>query len=160
MTEAFDYSAAVISRNGREHHCFGCGTLNDSGLQLAFRRGPAGVWAELRPDRRYEGYVGMVHGGMLSAMLDEAMSWAITAGGDFAVTARLNISFRAPARIGALLRVEGRVEAIQRRLIITAATVTDVDADTVIADAEGRFMRVSAEQAALWQQEYIRTDGA
>ena len=155
MAAAFDHSAPIINRSAREHHCFGCGTSNDIGLQLAFRRSPAGVWAELCPDRRYEGYVGMVHGGVLSAMLDEAMSWAITVDGDFAVTARLNTSFRQPARIGRLLRVEGRVVQVRKRLIDTAAFITDIEASEVVAAAEGRFMRVSAAQADAWRHEYL-----
>lgn len=155
MTDAFDRSAPIINRQSREHHCFGCGTQNDVGLQLAFRHAPSCVWAELRPDQRYEGYIGMVHGGILSAMLDEAMSWAITAEGDFAVTARLNTSFRNPAQVGSLLRVEGRIVEKRRRVIDTAAVITDVASGTVVADAEGRFMRVDSKQAEAWRAAYL-----
>lgn len=155
MTAGFDRDAPPIARDTREHHCFGCGVLNATGLQLVFRRSPAGVWAELQPDKRFEGYVGMVHGGVLTAMLDEAMSWAITASGDFAVTARLNTTFRSPARIGSVLRVEGRVTEQRRRVVDTAATITDIEAQTVVASAEGRFMRVSEEQAASWRETYF-----
>ncbi len=151
----FDPDAPPINRDARPHHCFGCGTLNANGLQLLFRRSLDGVWAEFRPDRRFEGYVGMVHGGVLSTMLDEAMSWAITASGQFAVTARLNTSFRSPARVGALLRVEGRVTDARRRLLDTAATITDIERGDVVAQADGRFMRVSEEQAAAWRARYL-----
>ncbi len=158
MVDAFDFDAPVINRNTLEHHCFGCGTLNEFGLQLAFRRARGGVWAELRPDRRYEGYVGIVHGGVLTAMLDEAMSWAITAEGQFAMTARLNTSFRRPARVGSLLRVEGQVVEQRRRLIDATATITEVDSGTVVAVAEGRFMRVSAAQEESWRESYAEPD--
>lgn len=141
----------------REHHCFGCGTLNAIGLQLEFRAMPGGVWAELRIDRRFEGYIGMVHGGILTTMLDEAMSWAISAGDEFAVTTRLSTAFRSPAAVGSTLRVEGRVVELRRRLIDTVATIVDTGSDGLIAEAEGRFLRVSEEQARAWRETYLGT---
>ena len=155
MAEQFDLDAPIINRGTTEHHCFGCGTLNDIGLKLAFRRSESGVWAELQPDRRYEGYVGMIHGGVLSAMLDEAMSWAITADGEFAVTGRLNTTFRSPALVGSQLRVEGRVVRQRRRLIDAEATIVSVADENVVARSEGRFMRVNEEQAAAWRLAYL-----
>jgi uncharacterized protein (TIGR00369 family) len=160
VVDAFDFDAPVINRNTLEHHCFGCGTLNEFGLQLAFRRARGGVWAELRPDRRYEGYVGIVHGGVLTAMLDEAMSWAITAEGQFAMTARLNTTFRRPARVGSVLRVEGQVVEQRRRLIDATATITDVDSGAVVAVADGRFMRVSAAQEESWRDSYAEREAS
>ena len=158
MRNDYDLSAPIINRDTAEHHCFGCGTLNEVGLKLAFRRTASGVWADLRPDRRFEGYVGMIHGGVLSAMLDEAMSWAITADGGFAVTARLNTSFKSPAPVGSHLRVEGRVVRQRRRLVDTEATIVNVDDGSVVADSEGRFMRVTDEQAEVWRLAYLDAD--
>ncbi|MEZ4523270.1 MAG: PaaI family thioesterase [Thermomicrobiales bacterium] len=154
MTRMGDSGDPVINRDGNAHHCFGCGTLNAIGLQLEFRRSSDGVWAEFTTDRRYEGYAGMVHGGVLSTMLDEAMSWAITADSEFAVTARMNTSFRNPARVGVPLRVEAAVEQRRRRIIDTVATIVDIETGIVIAEAEGRFMRVSQAQAEEWRDLY------
>ena len=160
MTNEYDLDAPIINRGTAEHHCFGCGTLNDIGLQLQFRRSESGVWADLQPDRWYEGYAGMIHGGVLSAMLDEAMSWAITADGEFAVTGRLNTSFRSPALVGSLLRVEGRVVYRRRRVIGTEATIVNVDDGRVVAESEGRFVRVAEEQAAAWALAYLDNEPA
>ncbi|CAN5487145.1 hypothetical protein BH23CHL2_BH23CHL2_00380 [soil metagenome] len=158
MTAPYDADAPVINRGTREHHCFGCGTLNQIGLQLEFREMPDGVWAESCPDRRYEGYLGMIHGGVLTAMLDEAMSWAISASGEFTVTTRLNTTFRRPARVQATLLIEGRVVSRGRRLIETAAAIYDVDSGKLVAEAEGRFMRVRADQARAWTDAYFGSD--
>jgi uncharacterized protein (TIGR00369 family) len=152
---AYDMSTPVINRGTSPHHCFGCGTLNDIGLQLAFRIREDKVWADLTPTRKYEGYVDMVHGGVLSAMLDEAMSWAITAAGDFAVTARMNTTFKHPARVGAHLRVEGWINEQKRRLIYAEASISDVVAGKIVATAEGAFMRVDETQAQAWRSAYL-----
>lgn len=154
MTGQYDGSAPIVNRGIQEHHCFGCGTLNAAGLQLEFRTMPGGVWANMRADRRFEGYAGMVHGGVLTTMLDEAMSWAITVGGEFAVTTRLTTSFRKPALVGSMLRVEGRVVERRRRLIDAVATIVDIDSSALIAEGEGRFLRVSEDQARAWRETY------
>ena len=152
----FDRQAPVINETPVPHHCFGCGALNASGLKLRFRRlTDGGVWAEFTPDRRFEGYLGMVHGGVLATMLDEAMSWAITASGDFAVTARMKTAFRSPAMVGRPLRVEGRVVSERRRLVDTSAQIVDSESGELLAEAEAVFMRVSAEQAADWRAAYL-----
>jgi len=152
----FDPQAPVINETPVPHHCFGCGALNEHGLKLRFRAcGEGCVWAEFTPDRRFEGYLGMVHGGVLATMLDEAMSWAITSSGDFAVTARMNTAFRTPAMVGRRLRVEGRVVGARRRLVDTAARIVDVESGEVIAEADAVFMRVSEDQAAAWRAAYL-----
>lgn len=96
----------------------------------------------------------MAHGGILATILDEAMSWAITAGGDFGVTGRMSMSFRKPARIGDPLRVIGWVTSRRSRMIETSATVWNINSGEVVAEADARFVRVSEQQAAEWREAY------
>ncbi|MFW6074114.1 MAG: PaaI family thioesterase [Chloroflexota bacterium] len=153
---ALDTAAEVINDSLSDHHCFGCGDLNPSGLQLRFRLLPNddGVWARFSPDRGHEGYLGMVHGGILSTMLDEAMSWAITTSGALGVTARMEVAFRQPASVGDELIVVGQVQDRRRRLIDVRGSIYRVSDHGLIADAEARFMKVSSEQAAAWRSAY------
>ena len=151
---AFDLSQPVLNV-GVDHHCFGCGNQNPIGLLLRFRELPdGGVWADFTPSRDHEGYLGVTHGGILSSILDEAMSWAITAEGGIAVTARMAVSFRRPARVGAPLRVTAEVTQRRSRLYDVTASLTEIETCDVIAEAEGRFMRVRPEQAAAWRVAY------
>lgn len=62
-----------------EHNCFGCGTLNVNGLQLLLMSEVEsdGVWTSFTPDVRFEGYGGLVHGGIISTVLDEVMAWSL-----------------------------------------------------------------------------------
>lgn len=149
-----DLSAPVINA-GVDHYCFGCGNQNPIGLQLRFRElASGGVWAEFTPLREHEGYLGMTHGGVVSAVLDEAMSWAITAAGDVAVTARMTVTFRRPARVGVRLRVVAQETQRRSRLVDVTTQLTELASGDLVAEAEGRFMRVSAEQAAEWRASY------
>jgi uncharacterized protein (TIGR00369 family) len=144
-----------VINSGVDHHCFGCGNLNPIGLQLRFRELAAGgVWAQFTPLREHEGYLGLTHGGILSSVLDEAMSWAITAEGGIGVTARMTVSFRRPARVGSPLRVTAQVTQRRSRLVDVVARLVENETDEIIAEAEGRFMRVRPEQAAAWRDSY------
>ena len=150
-----DKTSPIINEDVIDHHCFGCGNLNSAGLHLRFRRVDGDrVWADFTPTRAHEGYLSMTHGGILATMLDEAMSWAVTASGDVGVTGRLSIAFRRPARLGEPLRVVGQVVRRRARTIETSGEIRDNGSGQLIADAQGRFMRVSREQAAAWYAAY------
>lgn len=154
-TYVFDASVPAINDDTIDHHCFGCGNQNPAGLKLRFRPlADGGVWANFSPTRDHEGYMGMTHGGVLSTILDEAMSWAVTHAGDLGVTARMSLAFRRPVRLGKQIRVLAWVTGRKARAIDTRSEVRDVETGELLASAEGRFMRVMPEQAAAWHAAY------
>jgi len=55
--------------------CFVCGAHNPHGLRLRFRREGDEVRADFTPQTQHAGFRGIVHGGILSTVLDEAMFW-------------------------------------------------------------------------------------
>ena len=68
--------------------CFACGRDNPHGLQLEFRVDPDGVAsASGVPDIKWEGLRGIVHGGIVTTLLDEAMAKAVAATGYKTMTA-------------------------------------------------------------------------
>jgi uncharacterized protein (TIGR00369 family) len=151
----YDMSAPAINDDTIDHHCFGCGNQNPSGLRLRFRPlADGGVWADFTPTRSHEGYMGMTHGGIISTILDEAMSWAVTHEGDLGVTARMSVAFRRPVRLGQHLRVEARIVGRKARVVDARAELRDAATGEMLAEADGRFMRVTPEQAAAWREAY------
>lgn len=82
-----------------QHHpgCFVCGPLGTHGLQQSFVLTKDGVaTGEFACESRYEGYVGLLHGGIISALLDGAMTNCLFLHGQVAVTAELVVRFRHP----------------------------------------------------------------
>lgn len=151
--------APVINATAVEHACFGCGTANQHGLQLQFRALPdGGVWAAFVPQVVHEGYVGMIHGGITSTLLDEAMSWAVTHQGDLGVTTRLAVTFRAPLLALHTVVLHGYVDSTTRRTLTTRGEVRDDATGRLLASATGEFMRVSPAQAVRWRESYGMTD--
>ena len=81
--------------------CVVCGGTNERGLRLCYAPGDGNeVRAELDCDRSLEGYGGRLHGGVIAAALDGAMTHCLFALGRTAVTAELTVWFKLPVAIG------------------------------------------------------------
>ncbi len=121
--------------------CFACGKDNPISLGLEFKKnGQQGVRAEFIPEPVHQGYDGIMHGGLVTTLLDEAMVTAIIVEGIEAVTAALNVRFKKSVPIGEKLTVVGYITRNKSRLIMAAGYINDSKGDTV-ASAEAKFMR-------------------
>jgi uncharacterized protein (TIGR00369 family) len=150
-TESINRKLAVRE----DHWCFGCGRQNPIGLKLSFYEDGEQVWAPWTPLREHQGYEGIVHGGLISTVLDEVMSWAIYVRKLWAVTGTMNVRYRKPVRVGDVLTARAWVETVTgRKVDVRAQLVRDSD-DQVLADATALFIRVSETQASEWQGRYF-----
>ncbi|MER3417617.1 MAG: hypothetical protein C4343_00465 [Chloroflexota bacterium] len=122
------------------HNCFACGTLNASGLGLILHVAGAQCTTELVLDRRFEGWEGIAHGGIIGTILDEVMAWSLVEHDTWGLTARLNLTFRRPVPIGRRIRAEGWVVEAGRRLIRTAGQVVEAASGAVLATAEAVYI--------------------
>jgi uncharacterized protein (TIGR00369 family) len=108
--------------------CFACGRDNPHGLQLEFRVDPDGAAsASWVPESKWEGLRGIVHGGIVTTLLDEAMAKAVAATGYKTMTADLRVRFRRYAKTGDVLQVRGWIVRHRRRLIEAEATIVTHD---------------------------------
>ena len=98
-----------------DHFCFACGKDNPDGLRIKFQYpAPGTCRAEFVPPRKFQGWQGILHGGIVSTLLDEALAHAVGGperggGGSGSVTAELTVRFRKPVPIGQSVILEGRV---------------------------------------------------
>ena len=143
-----------------QHWCFACGRLNEAGLQLDFDVSRDRVETRFTPQRRHEGYDGTVHGGIVTALLDETMGWAIFHQGIWGVTARLSIAFRQPVRVGEELRVVGEVARQRSRAIETSGSVSRASDGAVLAEADATFLVMPADRRRELERRYSGTDEA
>ena len=128
--------------------CFVCGVENDHGLHMQFyetESTPVEVVAEYTVPRHFQGYPGVVHGGILATMLDEVTSRTIFRGDPprFVVTARLAMRYRRPVPVEQPLRLTGRVVEDKGRVIRVAGTIEDISG-TLLAEAEAVLMEVES----------------
>lgn len=147
-------SAAIVN----PHHCFGCGELNRHGLQLRFTPDPDGngVSTQFCPSPRVEGYPGVVHGGILTTVLDEVMAWSLYRHEIWAATGALTTRYRQPVRIGETTQAVGYMLRDRRRVLEMRGEIRRLADGAVLAEATATFVRVSEEQAIAWQRRYQR----
>jgi len=129
-------------------NCVVCGSCNDRGLHVRFiPLSGGGVQAFFRCDREFEGYRGKIHGGVISALLDGAMTHCIFASGAAGVTGELKVRYRHPVLVGRTAIVRGRIQRESRPLYITEAEL--IQDGQVKALATAKFMAPEpTEQAA------------
>jgi acyl-coenzyme A thioesterase PaaI-like protein len=103
--------------------CIVCGAGNPRGLGLVFTPSAdgRGVEALCACDERVEGYGGLVHGGVVSMLLDGAMAHCLFHTGCVAHTGELTVRFRSPVLVGREARIRAWVERSRGRLRVLGA---------------------------------------
>lgn len=119
--------------------CVVCGGENPNGLHIRFRSTPEGVRADWAPTGAWESFAGVIHGGIIATVLDEAMSKAIMSKGWEALTVDLRTRFRRRVEPGCQLHILGWVVDRQKRRIRTEASIRDRDGQEQ-AHAWGTFL--------------------
>lgn len=117
--------------------CFICGRENPVGLKLDFYTlSPGKVRSDLRIPQHYEGYPGIVHGGIIVAILDECGGRAqMTSPDVFMVTAQLNVRYRQPVPSETALVVYGMAGERCGRVSHAHSEIQNLEGDT-LAEAE------------------------
>ena len=138
--EAFLASTAP-SQLEDDRRCFACGPDNELGLRLQFEYGESSARCRIIVPEHFGGWTGIMHGGIVATLLDEAMAHATIAAGVRAVTAKLEVRFRKPAPTGVPLVAEGSVHKLRGKLFDGEAVLTD-GAGTVYAEGRSRFVAV------------------
>jgi uncharacterized protein (TIGR00369 family) len=111
--------------------CFVCGKENPRGLHLDFVHTPGHLQTTLRTEEWMQGYVDIVHGGIISTVLDETMVKLLFMEGHKAVTAELNIKLLQPVAPGTVLTVKSGIVARKGRVVKTEAEATREDGTPV-----------------------------
>jgi acyl-coenzyme A thioesterase PaaI-like protein len=125
----------------REHpDCLLCGAGDPLGLELAFAvQADGSVLAAFACRSFLAGYPGMVHGGIVAALLDAAMTNALFARGLVGVTAELTLRFLAPLRLDRPARVRAALIAAQTHSLYCLQAELEQDGQRV-ARATAKFL--------------------
>jgi len=96
--------------------------------------------AEFAVPDRYQSWEGIVHGGVVALMLDEAVGWAGWHSGHPGLTGRLEVRYRQPLRLGETVRVTGRVDRIRRTLVYASSRIERIADGATVAAATAVLM--------------------
>ena len=121
--------------------CFVCGKDNPKGLQLDFYEEEETYKTRFRPADTYQGYPGILHGGITSTLLDEIMGRYLCHLGITALTVQLEVRFKKTIELGQVLLVEGKIVNTKGRVVEMEARVLLEDG-SIGASAKGKFMKI------------------
>ena len=125
-------------RNRVHPKCVVCSSANAKGLHLHFDIADNGnVKADFQCDEAFEGYPGVLHGGVISSILDGAMGNCIFARGQAAVTVEMTTRFRCPVITGHDATVLARITRSSHPLYLLEAQI--VQDGEIKATAKSKF---------------------
>lgn len=122
--------------------CFVCGFENPIGLKASFYENEAGqTICRFTPEEEHQGYPGVMHGGIISSLLDEVMGRATIAIAGWTATARIEVRFHHPVPLGRPMTLIGEVVRKWSRLI-EARGELHLEDGTLAAEAQGTYLRL------------------
>lgn len=155
MTRVETRDGYIELPNGSSHNCFGCSPKNVSGLHMKFYTNKdvdvVVSWFSVPP--QFCGWGTLVHGGIISTMLDEAMGWgALVILGKLVLSKSIAVEFKTPVLAGTEIRVEGGVREIisERKGVLQGFIYSNNDVLCAQATSDVSFFTM----------EYIRKMGA
>jgi acyl-coenzyme A thioesterase PaaI-like protein len=137
--------------------CFVCGQSNPYGLHLVFRLDHDTVVADFQPREEHQGFPGVIHGGIVAAILDEALGRTsiLSESPEWTMTGRLDVRYRRYVPYGPVLRVRAKLGTQRRRMLQASGVLTLADDESVVlAEAEGTFLPLSPATVDTIMQDY------
>jgi len=130
--------------------CFACGTKNPLGMQLTFMvaslpGGEQTLCTRLTPSPHWQGFQGVMHGGLQATVMDDLMSnHLFRLERVWVATVELTLRFRHPVPMGGELLFRSRVAGHEGRTwrMRCECLPADVDRAQLLTTAEGRFVEV------------------
>jgi len=125
-----------------DNYCFVCGKDNPRGLKIKVRyqQEERGAETELSLPREFQGWAEVIHGGILSTLLDEMMAHAVWHFAGPGLTLSMEVRFHAPLKPGEAIRVRGVLTTPQGSRRQAEAEITRLADGTRIASAKSRFL--------------------
>lgn len=121
-------------------YCFVCGPENPMGLKLDFVFNGRTITTEYVPPKEHQGYMNIVHGGIISALLDEGMVKVAIALGKPAVTAQMDIRLKKAVTIGTKISFSAEITHETRKTLEAYAKATVNN--EIVADAKGKLVKI------------------
>ncbi|MGI8610245.1 MAG: hotdog domain-containing protein [Candidatus Dormibacteria bacterium] len=124
--------------------CFVCGQHNAHGLQARYRQEGERITTVFTGDSRHQGFPGVVHGGLISSLLDETMGRTALFERAWVMTGRLEVRYRKPAPLGQPLTVSAWTTRVRGMSVEARGEVRTSDGE-LLADGKGLFLKVPEE---------------
>ncbi|RPI79285.1 MAG: PaaI family thioesterase [Desulfobacteraceae bacterium] len=136
------------------HNCFACGASNPIGLKLHFYYLDENICTDIVLGPNYMGWENMAHGGIITALLDETMAWAVIFfKRSFFVTRKIEVKYIRPVPVGTPLCVKARMMPEKKNLRVEVIAELWDGQNRILSKGTGEFAILSKEQMALVPEE-------
>lgn len=136
----FEKKQDIGSKNGHDH-CLLCGIKNPWSLKLSFDFDGRQATALFRPNPGLQGYRGIIHGGVISAMLDSAMTNCLFHHGIQAVTGELKVKFVHSVPCHQAIFLRAWIESSRSPLYLMKSELSLNE--KTMARADAKFMKIN-----------------
>lgn len=140
----YNENMKVLERQLNSRHCIVCGMENPSGLKAPFYNMEDGsVVSVFSFDFNHQSYPERVHGGLISAMLDEIIgrSLWVTEKDTYAVTTSLEITYRKPVPYGEKLLAKGFITNNSSHWFSAEGFIYNKNGN-LLAQGKGRYLKL------------------
>ena len=127
-----------------DNYCFVCGAENENGLRLEIVKTENGVKSKVILPKWTQGYNRIVHGGIVSTILDEMAAWATISKGYKSVTVDLKVRLKKAMFVEREYLAIGQISSVKNRVVLVRAEIRDKE-DTLVAQAEVKLLKLSEE---------------
>jgi acyl-coenzyme A thioesterase PaaI-like protein len=137
--------------------CFVCGQHNPYGLHLVFRLENNSIVADFQPREEHQGFPGIIHGGIVASILDEALGRTsiLAEQPEWTMTGRLEVRYRRYVPYGQVLRVRAFLGTQRRKMLQATGMLTLADDEnTILAEAQGTFLTLPDDKVDAMMKDY------
>jgi acyl-coenzyme A thioesterase PaaI-like protein len=149
--EDLQYNSRMVKKQPNSSMCFICGMENPVGLHLHIYETESGVveTSYIAPEH-FQGYPGVLHGGIVGAIIDEISGRALM-GSDpmhprFMFTARLEVKYRKNVPISKRLKIVGKAGKSRSRSAEAWAGIYEAETGELLAEGTTLLVDVPADQ--------------
>ena len=130
-------------------NCFVCGKNNEAGLKINFRMENKVCLGEYYGLQSHVGFGDIIHGGIIYALLDDAMANWFYLQGAVGYTAKASIRYRSQMLVGDSGIITAQLVSKRSKMLSMKASLSLLESKTIIAECEGRFILSSSDTMAL-----------
>ena len=130
------------------YKCFGCCPDNPIGLHMEFFEDGDDVISFWHPQEHYQGWVGVMHGGIVASLVDETFGWVVTRKLQTAgMTSKLEIRYKHPLSVNdSQYTIHAHITNRRAHLVFMSATIENAKGE-VCVEAESVYYAFDEEKA-------------
>ena len=126
----------------KNNYCFACSQKNPIGLKLQFSYSDGNAITSWTPKKEYQGFPGVLHGGITATILDEVMAYAIINKGIMAATVEMSVKYCKKIPIGEEILARAWIEKGTKKIFYVRAQIQNKDKE-VLAEGSGKYFKMN-----------------